>query len=72
MSHERPVLRPSVYKTVTRSGRDEGYEIEFEKINRFGERASSLAVSELSLADLGTLYAALGTFLDECEDYQVG
>jgi hypothetical protein len=64
MSHERPVLRPSVYKTATRSGRDEGYEILFERINRYDERASAHVISELSLEDLTTLHAVLGFYLD--------
>ena len=59
-TNERPVLRP----TVTHTGRDEGYEIAFERINKFGERASSLAVSELSMDDLYSLYNELGDYLD--------
>ena len=72
MSYERPVLHPKVFRAERLSGRNVGYEIEFEKINRFGERASSLVVGELSLEDLVTLYTTLRIFLDGCEDYQVG
>lgn len=63
-THERPVLHPTVTHTVSPTGRDEGYEIEFERINRFGERASSFMVSELSLDDLRALYYELGEYLD--------
>lgn len=63
--YERPVLHPKVKHVVRTGGRDEGYEINFERINQYKERASSLVVSELSLADLVVLRDELSWYLDE-------
>lgn len=51
---------PKIYKS-----RREGYEIEFERINRFGERAGSMIVGELTIKDLRELAYALNYYLDE-------
>lgn len=56
--------RPHLVPNIRRARHNEGYEIEFERINRFGERSSSLCVGELSLDDLLTLEEALTVYLD--------
>lgn len=62
---DRPILRPKVKHDVSPTGRDDGYEITFERINKYNERSSSLVVSELSLADLVALREELSWYLDE-------
>ena len=62
----RTSLRPVICKTKRQSGRDEGYEIQFSRINEYGERAAgTTVVAELDLDDLRTLYYDLGHYLDE-------
>lgn len=62
----RTTLRPSILKTRRASGRYEGYEIQFTRINEFGERAAgTTVVSELDLPDLEALRDALDWYLDE-------
>lgn len=62
----RTTLRPVVQLTKRASGRYEGYEIQFVRINEHGERAAgTTVVSELDIEDLEALHYALGHYLDE-------
>ena len=62
----RTELRPVICLTKRASGRYEGYEIQFIRINEHGERAAGTTViAELDLDDLRTLHDALGHYLDE-------
>jgi hypothetical protein len=64
-SHERPILRPTVKHDVSLSRRDYGYEITFDRINKYNERSSTLVVGGMSLEDLEILRNTLEWYLDE-------
>lgn len=64
LDDERAHLVPHIKRT-DRMQIFRGYEIEFERINRFGERSASLVVGELSIQDLEALAEHLNWYLDE-------
>lgn len=61
---ERSKLVPKILRNRHTYTLD-GYEIVFERVNRYGERAASRTVTELSLTDLEVLADKLNWYLDE-------
>lgn len=57
---DRARLVPVIHKS-----RRDGYEVECQRINKYGERASSMVITELTIADLQALSYELVRYLDE-------
>lgn len=56
-------VRPTVEHHVSSSGYDYGIDLKLERFNEYGNRASGLAVGELSRADLAAIAAEIIRYL---------
>lgn len=56
-------MRPTIRHDVSPSGYDYGHELTLERFNDYGERASGLSVTELSIRDLQAIAKAVIDYL---------